>query len=233
MRPGDICGNERRLNCERLNLSDLEVWRKYPAFWGKDESGRPGVGHRHAFFLPVDEDGDGRVDHVVVYVPMGLGEVELEAVRRVRAVRWGEAGELAVAVVGQGVVADFSSGVLGEAAVWTSATPFVATRYPKRRGTKRDRPEDWATPRDFARLVLRQEMARRAGLPEVVAVEDVAGMGVRALRAIEFERFRSKRNDDGGRRPAGGFRIVFASPTKGPICLGHSCHFGLGLFLPE
>ena len=25
---------------------------------------------------------------------------------------------------------------------------------------------------------------------------------------------------------------TFAAPVRGPLCLGHSCHFGLGLFLP-
>src|SRR5207244_9797528 len=115
---------------------------------------------------------------------------------------------------------------------WISATPFVVTRYPKLRGVKRDRPEDYASPRAFARYVLRQEMARRSDLAEVVAVEDEETIGTRRLRSIQFQRFRSKRSDDGGRRPAGGFRIKLAKPIRGPLCLGHSCHFGLGLFLP-
>jgi CRISPR-associated protein Csb2 len=29
------------------------------------------------------------------------------------------------------------------------------------------------------------------------------------------------------------FRICFAEKVSGPICLGHSSHFGMGLFLPE
>lgn len=45
-------------------------------------------------------------------------------------------------------------------------------------------------------------------------------------------RFRRKAGDDGGRRPAGAFRIVFPELVRGPICLGHSAHFGLGLFVP-
>jgi len=28
------------------------------------------------------------------------------------------------------------------------------------------------------------------------------------------------------------FRIVFPEEMYGPICLGHSSHFGLGLFVP-
>ena len=51
-------------------------------------------------------------------------------------------------------------------------------------------------------------------------------------RPIQFRRFRQKLNDDGGRRPAGAFRLTFEAPINGPIALGHSCHFGLGLFVP-
>jgi CRISPR-associated protein Csb2 len=32
---------------------------------------------------------------------------------------------------------------------------------------------------------------------------------------------------------AGAFQITFPRPVGGPICLGHSCHFGLGLFVPD
>ena len=52
-------------------------------------------------------------------------------------------------------------------------------------------------------------------------------------RPIEFKRFRSrKREDDGGRRRSETFRLIFPEPIQGPVCLGHSSHFGLGLFLP-
>lgn len=52
-------------------------------------------------------------------------------------------------------------------------------------------------------------------------------------RPIQFKRFRRKHGDDGGRRAAGAFRIFFPELVQGPICLGHSCHFGLGLFVPD
>jgi CRISPR-associated protein Csb2 len=57
--------------------------------------------------------------------------------------------------------------------------------------------------------------------------------GSRQLRPIQFKRFRKKPGDDGGRRPSGAFRITFAAVARGPICLGHACHFGMGLFLPD
>src|SRR5262249_50659986 len=127
---------------------------------------------------------------------------------------------------------DFRAALLGESRVWTSATPFLPSRYPKVSGTKRDRPEDYATPRAFVRHVLQQELARRTDLPPLVLLTEEEAIGPHRLRPIQFARSRGKGGDDGGRRPAGAFRLTFATPVHGPLCLGHSCHFGLGLFIP-
>ncbi len=86
--------------------------------------------------------------------------------------------------------------------------------------------------------MLRQELARlrqrRLDVADVVAIQSLEGLGPRrTLRPLQFQRFRTKAGDDGGRRPSGAFRIVLAAPVRGPLCLGHSCHFGLGLFVPE
>jgi CRISPR-associated protein Csb2 len=220
-------------------LADADVWPLSPAFWGKDEQGRPRTGHEHAFFLPADEDGDGRLDHLTVFAPMGFNALEVRALDRLRQLRWGEGDPLRLLLVGLGNRDNLVSPLLVKAASWISATPFIVTRYPKRRGRKRDQPEDYSTPHDFARHVLRQELQRfRERRPELPALDQIKvdwvsdGIGRQKLRPIQFRCFRQKRSDDGGRRPSGAFRIVFPRPVAGPICLGHSCHFGLGLFLP-
>jgi CRISPR-associated protein Csb2 len=217
---------------DNARLTDADIWPLCPAFWGKDDHGLPRTGHEHAFFLPADEDGDGRLDHITVFAPMGFNALEQRALDRLRRLTFGEGEPLQLLLIGLGRPGDFRAPILEEAAVWDSATPFVVTRYPKRRGTKRDRPEDYATAQAFVRHVLGQELERRPGLPPVVAIEPLMRMGARQLLPIQFKRFRAKRGDDGGRRPAGRFRITFAAPHRGPLCLGHSCHFGLGLFLP-
>jgi CRISPR-associated protein Csb2 len=219
--------------CRNPSLSDPDIWPRSPAFWGKDEQRQPRTGHAHAFFLPADEDGDGRLDHLTVFAPMGFNALEQQAIDRLRRLPFGDGDPLHLLLTGLGSEHDFRAPLLGESTVWISATPFVVTRYPKLRGTKRDRPEDYASPRDFARHVLRQELARRPELPQVFSIEDEELIGAHRLRPIQFKRFRRKANDDGGRRPAGGFRITFTTPVRGPLCLGHSCHFGLGLFLPS
>ncbi len=75
-----------------------------PELTGHDASGRPlESGHRHAHVLPLDLDGDQRLDHVLIWAPMGLGPAARSAVR---SLRWlGKSGEresLRLAVAGQG-----------------------------------------------------------------------------------------------------------------------------------
>ena len=75
---------------------------------------------------------------------------------------FGEGEALQLLLVGLGSARDLRAPLLAESTIWVSATPFVVTRYPKRRGAKRDRLEDYATPQAFARHLLRQNRTRRA-----------------------------------------------------------------------
>jgi CRISPR-associated protein Csb2 len=205
-----------------------------PTLSGKETDGAIRKGHHHACYLPTAEGDDPRwITHVTVTAREGFGPGEVASLNAVRTLKLDdESPELRVQLVGLGHERDFRAALLGESRVWTSATPFLPSRYPKIYGTKRDRPEDYATPQAFVRHVLQQELARRTDLPPLVSLAEEEAIGPHRLRPIQFARFRSKRGDDGGRRPAGGFRLTFASPVRGPLCLGHSCHFGLGLFLP-
>ncbi len=112
------------------------------AFWGKDADGKPLQGHEHAFFLPVDEDDDGFLDHLIIFAPMGFSEPERRTLDRFRSLRLGdpERGlDLVLALVGLGEPGDFArSRVFGPASDWESATPFLVTRDRKSRGRKRD-----------------------------------------------------------------------------------------------
>ena len=60
---------------ERIRLHLMGIHRKLsggdpeavsPLFSGKAPDGRPAKGHEHVFLLPLDEDGDGRIDHLMV-----------------------------------------------------------------------------------------------------------------------------------------------------------------------
>jgi CRISPR-associated protein Csb2 len=63
-----------------------------PAVVGKDAQGRPlREGHSHAFVLPADEDGDGRIDHVTIVAGRGFSPDEVAALDRLREIRGQEA----------------------------------------------------------------------------------------------------------------------------------------------
>ena len=223
-------------------------------FSGKDAQGEPLTGHCHAYYLPTDEDGDGRLDHLTIVAAEGFGSRELNAIDRLREIKSREREEsghpLGVLLLGLDMIEQFPSCPVRESREWVSATPFLAPRFAKARGTKRDAPELLRSPREFVIATLREEIARlikrRVDLadidPQAVEIHTLLDesdnfrlgrtQGGAGLRPIQFKRFRQKRGDDGGRRPSGAFRLVFPCAIQGPIALGHSSHFGLGLFIP-
>jgi len=217
------------------------------ALSGKDEHGQPLAGHRHAYYLPTDEDGDGRLDHLTLYAAGGFEPAELRACDLLRELRTGRAGEdrhpLRLLLLGMGACGDYSPGPLQASEVWVSATPYIATRYAKTRGRHRI---DMASPEARAAFLQDDLRSQLAAVRPDLAGEAAPGVTIEPLwddnhvfkvverwRPIQFKRFRRKAGDDGGRRLAGAFRLTFHRPVRGPIALGWSSHFGMGLFIPD
>jgi CRISPR-associated protein Csb2 len=210
-------------------------------FSGKDEQGSRLIGHTHAYYLPTDEDGDGRIDHLIVFARGGFSAGERRAFDKLRDLRTGRAGEeshpLRLLMLGMGTLNEYRPGPLRDSKVWVSVTPYLATRFAKTRG--RDRVDLGSPQARTAFLIddLREQL--KVALPDMdieqVQIEpiqdtnDVFKVADR-WRPIQFKRYRRKASDDGGRRLVGAFRLTFPVDTLGPICLGHSSHFGLGLF---
>jgi CRISPR-associated protein Csb2 len=214
---------------------------------GKDEHGQRLVGHRHAYYLPTDEDRDGRLDHLTIYAWEGFGPDEQRAFDRLHDLRTGRQGEdrhpLRVLLLGMGTRDEYNPGPLQVSKTWVSATPYIATRYAKTRGRNRI---DLRSPE--ARSVFLQEdlRAQLAAVRSDLFDQGNIGVEIEPLwdgnhvfeigtrwRPIEFKRFRQRAGDDGGRRLAGAFRLTFDQPVRGPLALGWSSHFALGLFVPE
>ena len=217
-----------------------------PVFSGKDENGQPLGGHGHAYYLPTDEDGDGRLDHLTVFARGGFGDAERRALDLLRELRAGRKGEerhpLRVLLLGMGAWEEYHPGPLARSACWVSATPYLATRHAKTRGKQRI---DMGSPEARAAFLeddLRGQLAAvskdLAECAQAVTIgplwddNDTFKIGGR-WRPIQFKRFRAKAGDDGGRRLAGAFRLTFTDHVAGPLALGHSSHFGIGLFVPE
>jgi len=196
-----LAANGHRVNCPELT--------------GRSETGtRLCEGHQHAHILPVDLDADGRIDHFIIYAPMGLSYLAQGAIRRLkRTYSKGGIGDLQVAVAGIGELDDLRllpdplgiqiERLLGPpqgSRVWSSITPFVPPRYVKNRGKKKNSPRGenrtQNPPPALPPPYIRQ---RRRGSPPPVD----AGYAL---------------------------QLRFDEPVAGPLALGYASHFGLGLF---
>lgn len=212
-----------------------------PVFAGKDAGGAPLRGHSHAFILPADDDGDGRLDHLTVYCRGGFDETAQRALSGVTRL-WQTSGrpDLQLVLIGLGDPEAYgglnaAAGLtpqLAQSHVWVSATPYYLSRHPKRRkdGTPKLDPDGhWIdAPEDQLRRALKQQ-----GYPDPVEVTPVAHV-MAAGKPVRWLSFAWQRRDkaDAPAIPSGlGFRIRFAEPVQGPIALGFGCHFGLGQFI--
>jgi CRISPR-associated protein Csb2 len=195
---------------------------------GKRIDGVPLEGHAHAHYLPTDEDGDGRLDHITIYAPRGFGSEDVAALGALRTIyRKGNTPEVRMVLTGTGAAEDFAgAGLLfGPSRRWRSVTPFSLPRFATRGAGKPPRP------RDRPEEQLKRELRLR-GLPEPVSVRRVDEYvpGERPpLRWLEFQTRRFKGETGYG---LAGFEIEFAETAPGPLALGFACHFGLGLFVP-
>ncbi len=212
-----------------------------PTLSGKDAAGRPLVGHRHAFYLPTDEDGDGKLDHLTVWAPSGLNDKEFEAIVSMGRMwlpnRRDDA--LQLAYLSHGLAADFYgvSPLFDSSRCWRSLTPYVLTRHIKFRGSKGqkrvvDSPEEQLRREVSLRWSDDSHRLENVDL-ETDTKEPIAPMmEIRSSGTRPFDFFTHRRGggSNGGR--AYNFTIEFSEAVSGPIALGFACHYGLGLFVP-
>jgi CRISPR-associated protein Csb2 len=93
-----------------------------PRFSGKNADGSPWAGHKHAFFLPQDRDGDGRVDHLLVKCAEPFDDSELQALDRLSAI-WQRDGRPEL------ICTPVQWSTTGRALCLESATPFIPPRH--------------------------------------------------------------------------------------------------------
>jgi len=200
---------------------------------------KPVKGHGHAYYLPTDEDGDGRIDHLTIVARDGFDADGMRAMDRLRQIRpWGRdnaSHPLRVLILGFGRLDEYRPLPIMPSRQWVSATPYVATRHAKTRGSRKVDLRSSDECAAFLEADLREQL--RAVRPDLA--EAVTGMCIEPLpdnkvagrwRPIQFKRSRAKHGDGGGRRLAGAFRLVFNECVPGPLALGYCAHFGLGLF---
>ncbi|SMC27934.1 CRISPR-associated protein Csb2 [Desulfacinum hydrothermale DSM 13146] len=176
--------------------------------------------HGHAFYLAYDSNGDGWIDRLLVHVPLGMDADQqrvLEALTRI----WTHDGtEWQVALEGLGLET-VASELTGPSTVWQTITPYLHPWHVKKRFSVEDQ--------------IRRE-CRHRGLPEPLTLEHLPHVDIgrgRQGRPIHFHRFRRRRGLGQPDRLGSFWRLTFPEPVLGPLALGFSCHFGLGLFRPE
>ena len=181
-------------------------------------------GHSHSFYIPTDDDGDRRLDHVTVVSRTPFNSKELGALARVDFVRH-EEKRLGVTFVRRGRSDDFDLPLFGTSKRWVSATPYVPNRHVKVRGrgsARRviDGPEEQAS---------REIESRGLGqAPSVKALPVRTRLG--GFLPVQFKTWRKIGLPGFG---AYAMRVEFGAPAVGPIAIGHGSHFGLGMFVPD
>lgn len=176
--------------------------------------------HRHAFYLPWDGNGDGKLDRVLVYAPDGMSDAEQRALVKVQRL-WERGGtEWRLVFEGSGNL-DVAVPLTQRSAVWETVTPYLHPWHVKKRFSIEDQ--------------IRRE-CRERGIAEPVTVEafDEVDIGKgHKRRPIHFHRFRSRRGLSQPDRLGGFWRLTFPESIAGPLALGFGCHYGLGLFRPR
>ena len=203
---------------------------------GRDTSGKPlrdEKAHTHAHLIHLDLDGDGHLDHALVWAPRGLDD---KAQRIVRAVRWTFAKRtdpLKLALAAAGSRSDLSAlpspwgerlrALLGGAKGarrWRSITPFVPPRFLKPRGRN-----------SLEGQVAAELRGRGFSEPVCIRCIDPHADDDLVRKSRHFVRRRTRRQAPAPPVDRGFMlELEFSEAVLGPIAIGYGSHFGLGLF---
>lgn len=182
------------------------------------EGNRPARGHRHAYFLPEDADGDGWIDHLILYLPGGFSVPARHALTQIRDV-WPLGLDVRVERFAERAALAAISGLMRPSTVWISATPYLHPWHCKKHGR-------------FGPAEQLQREIDLAGLPPVLRItpRDQVHAGSRSVDASAFQRTRTKKDRHAPDHRGSLWELVFPEPVLGPLSFGLHAHIGLGLF---
>lgn len=189
------------------------------------ESFHGGAGYRphdHAYWISEDQDGDGLIDHILVYAGAGIPASVIAALATIRPV-WlaGSATSTwSLLPVWMGRLSEPS--LLGPARRWEAVTAYVTPRWRTGRHG-RGRPG-----LDPEAQLCREITLRGLPQPSHVLWREVIGRPGHSFAPTDFV------SDTRNRRAPkdawkGAPTVVFPEPVKGPLAFGFGSHFGLGL----
>ncbi|MDB9312063.1 type I-U CRISPR-associated protein Csb2 [Spirulina sp. CS-785/01] len=222
---------------DRLHKTLNKISDGLPVFSGKDQDGNRLQGHQHAFFLPEDADGDGKIDHILVWAKEGFNPDAVQALAKVRKIYGGGISgyQLVLLAVGrleeQPSISSLTycpakkSQDQEKSYYWRSLTPLIFPRYPHKKNGRYQREEEV------------QRLLGEMGFPDCQSVELLPKQSKFGVKEQFYgsKFWRNRLHGKGSRGPMQGygFKLVFKEEVKGPIALGYGAHFGLGVFRPE
>lgn len=194
--------------------------------FGKDAEGKPLKGHNHAEFLTWWQDK--LPTRLLVWRrerPFDTEEQVAILTAASRELSWAAAGPDAhswkIRLIPLDAEVPPPPGFDNKAAaVWESITPYVPPRHRLRKGKPRS---SEALP-----IQIRRELQLR-GVPGGVNVK-VDEVGPTMWVAVHVPRRKADERDSLGHRRGFWLRLTFPRPVLGPLMLGHSSSFSLGLF---
>ena len=187
---------------------------------GHDAQGKPLLDHTHAFWLPYDDNNDGFIDHIAVFVKEGFGNAERHALSHITRLYNKSSLELNLHFKGFHGREDIASKCLlfDKKKDWQVITPYFMPWHIKKQFAVEEQIKKECDKR-FSRKV---DVTSNSNLINICG------------KNIHVKNFVSIRNN---KKPINGIghavTISFEEPIRGPIVLGHGCHFGLGIFVPS
>lgn len=213
LRIGELMRAAIMSQCKRAFGENRVPW----VFSGHDMP--DGMRDRHAFYLPWDSNGDGRLDRILVYVPDGMDAGRQRALTRLDTLRTRDGGEWRLVLENIGTPA-IATKLTDSSTVWESVTPYL---------------HPWHVKKCFGIEEQLKRECRGRRLPEPVKLEMLNEVDVgrgRKRRSIHFQRFRNRRDLTQPDRLGSFWHLEFSEPVAGPLALGFASHYGMGLFQP-
>ena len=191
-----------------------------PHLSGHDDEGRPlRDNHAQAYWLPVDNDRDGLIDHIAIYARYGIEPSVRSAFSGITKIYDRSGNSARVRFAGFHRRADMAGRcILFKGGIrWVTATPYFAPWHKKKNCGTADQVKKEAA------LHRRRVVHVNAGsLPAIPA-----GGGAASIASFKSTR-RGKAPINNGCHVA----IRLAKREDGPLLLGDHSHFGLGMFVP-
>ena len=204
-----------------------DIRAEFSLMAGKDEHGQRLTGHRHAaFFLIPDEEG--KPSRLICYRKEPFTPEEQDSILAASEapLAWdykSKDWQLRIVPLPKETPLPSAQNIFAESKVWKTLAPYVPPLHVFRKNGK-------------VRVGMEVESQIRSHLEnlELPNVEiSIIASESEAVEWVKVHRPNHRRgnqtNDD---KRGYHIRLVFSEPVKGPLFLGHSSHFGLGLFAP-